>query len=137
METYLFGIVIYRMPRKGNASAISVARAVNSQSLRASRGQQGIRNANLAAVEPRQVRQVLAADIKQLRAAVVRTADNLTKALKEYNKETRDQRHTACGSRKGKAGLRFLTPGSRDPNSNVLPSCYDDPRGKKRGGKKK
>lgn len=110
-------------------------RAVNSQMVRTtSRSRKNVLPENLAninAVEPRQVRNILKQDVKDARARMIESASTPSAGKRAYwaDSDLRRQRHTACGAAKGKKGLRFLTAGSRDLSSNILPGCYLDPKG--------
>lgn len=110
-------------------------RAVNSQMVRTtSRSRKNVLPENLAninAVEPRQVRTILKQDVKDARARMIESAATPEKGKRAYwaDSDLRRQRHTACGAAKGKKALRFLTEGSRDLSSNILPGCYLDPKG--------
>ena len=119
--------------RKGtNMSATALGRIVNSATLQAPRGQGRLRNnaaVEAALTEPRQIRNVLKQDLKEARHTVVSTAHDRARALKEFNATSKRDRHTACGSAKGKSAVRFVAPASRDISSNVLPGCYQDPKG--------
>lgn len=110
-------------------------RAVNSQMVRTtSRSRKNALPENLTnfnAVEPRQVRNILKQDVKDARARMIESAATPSAGKRAYwaDSDLRRQRHTACGAAKGKKGLRFLTEGSRDLSSDILPGCYLDPKG--------
>ena len=130
--------------RRGtNTTTLKTGRIVNSATVQAPRGQGRLRNnaaVEAALTEPRQIRNVMKQDLKEARAAVVATARDRTKALREFNATSKTDRHKACGSSRGKTAVRFVAPASRDLASNVLPGCYEDPKGlatKNRAGQTK
>jgi hypothetical protein len=110
-------------------------RAVNSQMVRTtSRSRSNALPQNLTnfnAVEPRQIRNILKQDVKDARYRMIESASTPSKGKRAYwaDSELKEKRHTACGSARGKKGLRFLTAGSRDLSSDILPGCYFDPKG--------
>lgn len=112
-----------------------LARAVNSQMVRTTRHNRKnnpLPNlTNLNASTPRQVRNILKQDVKDARARMIDSASSAEKGKQAFwaDADMKKQRHVACGSANGKKALRFLTPGSRDMSSNVLPGCYYDPKG--------
>lgn len=127
-----------RRLRTGNTADLDAARMVNNQMSSASKTRKQklparLLNHDLQAVEPRQIRKILAQDLKDARWRTIESAPNAAKGKRLFNAEYKDDRHTACGSKRGKKAVRFLTPGSRDIHSNVLPGCYLDPKGKKTG----
>ena len=128
-----------RRKRTANLAEVDMARAVNSAlsgraRTRGSQQQplpQRFLNADMQAVEPRQIRNILAQDMKDARWRTIESAPNETLGKRMFNTQYRRERHTACGRATGDRALRFLTPGSRDPQSNELPRCYFDPKGRK------
>jgi len=126
------------MPKRRQPTAnlfqTDVARAVNSQMVRSSRSRKEALPDNLTsfnAPEPRQVRSILKQDVKDARHRMIESAASAAQGKRLFwaDADLRRQRHTACGSATGKKALRFLTEGSRDLSSNVLPGCYYDPKG--------
>lgn len=127
---------VRRRKRTANLVEVDMARAVNSQMARSSRDRsqplpRRLLNADVQAVEPRQIRNILAQDMKDTRWRTIESAPNETLGKRMFNSQYRRERHTACGKATGDRALRFLTPGSRDPQSNELPRCYFDPKGRK------
>lgn len=118
-----------------NLFDVDLNRAVNSQMVRdTSRSRKNPLPNNLTsanAVEPRQVRNILKQDVKDARARMIESASPPSAGKRAYwaDSDLRRQRHIACGAAKGKKALRFLTEGSRDLSSNILPGCYMDPKG--------
>ena len=126
------------MPKRRQPTAnlfeTDIARAVNSQMVSGSRSRTRKLPDNLTsfnAPEPRQIRNILKQDVKDSRARIIDSAPSEARGKRLFwaDADLRRQRHTACGSAKGKKALRFLTAGSRDLSSNVLPGCYNDPKG--------
>lgn len=118
-----------------NLFDVDLNRAVNSQMVRTTsrnRNQPLPGNlANMNASEPRQVRNILKQDVKDARARMIESASTPSAGKRAYwaDSDLRRQRHIACGAAKGKKALRFLTEGSRDLWSDILPGCYMDPKG--------
>lgn len=83
---------------------------------------------------PRQVRNILKSDMKQARHAAIQEGGPRVGA-KRFNQNFREDRHRACGTARGNKAVRFLTSGSRNIESDVLPGCYMDPKGLKPGTK--
>lgn len=128
------------MPRrrqpKASLFAIDAARAVNSQMARQGRDRsqplpRNLLNAELQAAEPRQIRNIIKQDVKDARARIIESAATPAAGKKAFwaDADLRRQRHTACGSATGPKAIRFLTVGSRDLASDILPACYFNPKG--------
>lgn len=127
------------MPKRRQPTAnlfqTDMNRAVNSQMVRStSRSRKNPLPTNLTnfnASEPRQVRNILKQDVKDARFRMIESAATPSKGKQSYwaDSDLRKQRHTACGAAKGDKALRFLTAGSRDITSDILPGCYFDPKG--------
>jgi hypothetical protein len=127
------------MPKRRQPTAnlfqTDMNRAVNSQMVRTtSRNRKNPLPENLThfnAVEPRQIRSILKQDVKDARYRMIESASSQSKGKKAFwaDSDLRKQRHTACGAAKGNKALRFLTAGSRDLASDILPGCYFDPKG--------
>lgn len=121
-----------RRKRTINLFEADAARAVNSQMARTNRSRsqplpKTLLNADMQATEPRQIRKVMAQDLKDARWRTFESAPSEQEGKKMFNDQYREERHTACGSKK--KAIRFLTEGSRDIESNELPKCYMDPKG--------
>lgn len=124
------------MPRKANTARLETGRIVNSATTRVKRSQGSLKRLNddLQLVEPREIRNLLKKDLKDLRSVMLESRPNAPGAAKKaFNRQTVKDRKAACSQ----GSVRFITPGSRDPKSDVLPGCYGMPKGHKLGGKKK
>ena len=124
----------HRQP-KANLFQTDMNRAVNSQMVRSTiRSRKNPLPENLDrfnAVEPRQIRSILKQDVKDARYRMIESASTPSAGKRAFwaDSDLRKQRHTACGAARGNKGLRFLTAGSRDITSDILPGCYFDPKG--------
>ena len=124
-----------RRQPKANLFETDMNRAVNSQMVRTTtRSRKNPLPENLDrfnAVEPRQVRNILKQDVKDARYRMIESASTPSAGKRAFwaDSDLRKQRHTACGAARDNKGLRFLTAGSRDITSDILPGCYFDPKG--------
>lgn len=127
-------------PRKRttNVAESDLAQRVNSEMMRRTdrsrKAKLPERLHEVNAVEPRQIRKIMAQDLKDARHAAAQ-GPNRRHALRNFNTSFSGDRHAACGKRTGNKAVRFLTEGSRDITSNELPKCYQDPKGLKPGSK--
>lgn len=84
----------------------------------------------MALIEPGQIRQAIRFDMKQARHAILQSrTGSRGAALKRFTRDTVQERNRACSAR-GQS-IRFLTPGSRDIETQILPRCYRNPKGKR------
>lgn len=121
-------------PRGANVNRLAIGRQVNSHIGAAFRGEGRVRSnragEDLHLVEPGEIRQAMKLDLKQARHTALETRGTKTRqaTLKQFNKDTKQDRGRACSRRR--TSVRFLLPGSRDISTNILPRCYD-PKGRK------